>query len=139
MGSIDSAGKGSGWRERHLWYFLLFGLVVAAGVMALALLPKQIVGFSTPGVLVSLALLDFLARRFSISPFSPVSRRKSGEVAYFVVLGVVLVGALLVSFAVARHSDALWLAWTMASLVFLACVSGGWLGGGRRVARTSAP
>lgn len=129
MSKVSNTDKPSGIERRvhRLWYCVGMGLVAGAYVMALPVPPQQIVGFSVPVVLLVLGLIGFLARRYSASLFSARLRRGKGTIVYLVALGIVLVGGLVLVVVVVRHGDALWLAWTMAGLIFAVVASGAWI------------
>ena len=120
--------------ERHLWYYLAMGVVAGAAVIAFAVLPTQLAGLALVAAAVLIAPIDFLAHRFSASPFSTHLRR--GAIIYLVVLCVVMAGALVLVWTVMRNGDALWLAWAVAGLLFLVVVSGAWIVEGRSTHKT---
>ena len=99
--------------------------VAGAAVIAFAVLPQTIAGLALVAAAVLITLIDFFAHRFSASPFSTHLRR--GTIAYLVVVVVVMTGALVLVWTVVRNGDALWLAWTVAGLLFLVVVSGAWI------------
>jgi len=140
MRAASKTHKLSGHERRglHPWYFLTIGVVCGAAVIAAAVLPQQIAGFTLVLVLVLLSLVDLLARRFSTSPASTRLRRGRWSIAYVVALGAVLVGAFALDWAIVRRGDVLWLAWTMAGLVFVVLAGGAWAVDGRSTSKETS-
>jgi hypothetical protein len=111
--------------EGHLGYYLAIGLVAGAAVISSAVLPREMAGLGFTVAAVLIGLIDFLARRFSHSPLS--TRPDRGTIVYLAAFVVVLIIAVALVWTVVRNGDAMWLAWTMAGLVFAVIVAGNWI------------
>jgi hypothetical protein len=116
-------------RSGHVWYFSAVGLVAAAAIIASAFLPQAIAGAALAVAALVVGFIDFVARRVGAAPGA--AKLRAAAMVYYVVLGLVLIGSLIVVWVVIRNSDAMWLAWVLAGVVFVVTFSGTWAVGGR--------
>jgi hypothetical protein len=90
-----------------------------------AVLPPDFSGLAWTAALVLNMALDRISLRFSAPP-SPGRPRRSA-IPCVVALGMLMFRAIIwVAFAV-RHSDGLWLAWTLAGVTFVVGAGGSWI------------
>lgn len=76
-----------------------------------------------------IGVIDALARRVGATATTPSSRARA--ISYYVVLALVVIGSLIVVWAVVRNADVPWLAWILADLVFTVTLGGAWVESGR--------
>jgi hypothetical protein len=133
--STSDESRSFGRHSRRLWYHLWVGAVAGATIIVFAVLPLRLGGVAGFVTVVVLALVDRVARR----RFDP-KPRGWGAVAYFVFGGLIYAGSLGLAVTVAHDTDALWVAWLLAGLVFAVFVSAAWVPNGhprKRVVRPS--
>jgi hypothetical protein len=141
MHAVSNTYKPSGTERsgRQLVYHLFAGSLSGAAVVAFAVLPQpEITGLGFTAAALLGQLISIITRRFSAAPLATRLRRKRATIVYLVVAGVALIGAFVMDWTVVRGSDALWLAWTMAGLVFVVFASGAWIIGGRSTHETAS-
>ena len=107
----------------RLRYYLPVATVAAAAVVSFAALPSYlggVVGF------ISVSTMS-LIHRVSLKPVDTTPRRLRVTL-YSALSAVVLAGSLVLAVTVARNLGALWVAWVMASLVFVVFSGTAWVG-----------
>ena len=117
----DNSGAGER-AGRPLWYFVAAGAVAGGAVITSSLLPQEVFGLAWVAAAIVFSQIDRVVARSS-----PVSTRlRRGAVAYVVVIGILLVGALVAVVIAVRDSE-LWVAWSMAGLAFAVFAGGSWI------------
>ncbi|MFG1869141.1 hypothetical protein [Micromonospora arborensis] len=96
--------------------------------MATAFLPQQVAGLFLAAAGLSVGVASRIAGKASGNRL-PIPASAAG-IGYLVALAVVLIGSLIVAWAVVRPDGPSWLAWMLAALVFVVVLSG------TRVAKT---
>ena len=111
---------------RRLRYFLPLASVAGASVFAFAALPQQMGGLISLPTVLLLILIDRSTRR-------TIDARPRGTKAilYFVLTAIVYVGSLIVAVAIARD-EPLWVAGSLAVVVFVVVALGAWVPNRRR-------
>lgn len=107
----------------QLWYYVTYGLVIGAAIMAAAVLPRSIVNTVLVATALVMQLGDRLARRSWALPRLALLARRT--LVYTILVGVAIFAALILAGTVVRRSDSLWLAWVMATVVFIG-IGGTW-------------
>jgi hypothetical protein len=106
-----------------LWYYVAYGLVVGAAIIAAAVPPRSIATIVLVVAALVMSFGDRLARRFWVlPPLALVARRTR---VYAILVGVAILAALILALTVVRRSDSPWLAWVMAAIVFVG-IGGTW-------------
>jgi hypothetical protein len=114
---------------RHVWYFAAMGLIAGAAIVAPVVLPQEIAGVTLVALALLVGIVDRVARRCGAAP-AP-AKFSAGIISYYVLLALVLIGSLVVVWAVVRNSDAIWLAWILAGVQFVVALTGAWVVDGR--------
>lgn len=115
---------GGGHSGGQLWYYVTYGLVVGATIIAAAVPPRSIANIVLVVAALVMSFGDRLARRFwGLPPLALVARRTR---VYAILVGFAIFAALILAVTVVRRSDSPWLAWVMAAIVFVG-IGGTWV------------
>ncbi|MFJ8896820.1 hypothetical protein ACIRCZ_19715 [Leifsonia sp. NPDC102414] len=106
----------------RLLYFLVVGIVGGGGVLAFALLPQETAALGPVLALGLIVMIDRVTQRVPKVSYPP----RGAFLAYLVVLGLAVTGALVVAGTTARDS-AWWLPWLLAGIVFVVVLIGTWI------------
>jgi hypothetical protein len=112
-------GRGS------LLYFMANGLVLGAAIVASASVPHSLVFVPLISAALLAAAIDFIARKTSGVPFSKNFRGL--QIAYLVILGLVVTGSLLTVWVMGQSGEATALSWALAVLVLFTVLAGWWI------------
>ena len=110
---------------RHPWYYISVGLVVAGSLVLFAILPQSFAGLSFVAAALVVAVVDFLARRADVSPFST----RLGRVAliYIGVIAVALILAVILVWVAVGGGNGFWVALAAGVVVFAVIALGAWV------------
>lgn len=114
------------------WYYAIAGAIAGAAIVASAFLSQQLAGI----FLVVAALFVGVASRIAAKSSGArlLIPATAAGVGYLVALAVVVIGSLIVVWTVVRPDGPSWLAWMLATLVFVVTLSGTWVAKTGRVA-----
>ncbi|MDR6868779.1 flagellar motor component MotA [Microbacterium resistens] len=107
------------------WYYPAIGIVGGAGVIAFGVLPQQAAGLFLVVAVLVIGVLGFFAGKLAGRNLSVP--RTGAAIGYVLVLAIIVIGALIVSWTVARGSGATWVAWVLGVIVFVVLAGGTWM------------
>ena len=110
---------------RHVWYYISVGLAAGGSLVLFAVLPQSFAGLSFAAAALVVAVVNFLARRTGVAPFSA----RLGRVALIylgVIAGALILAVILVWVAVDR-GNGFWVALAAGVIVFAVIGLGAWV------------
>ncbi|MEN0083365.1 MAG: hypothetical protein AAGC66_01235 [Leifsonia sp.] len=114
----------SRYAARHLWFFIVIGIIGVVAVLVTAAVPASFVALPIVAASFSVWGVDLVVTRRSSAPLKPPLWGVA--LAYVVVLGLMVFGALILACFVAR-GETYWLACVLAALLFIVSLVGAWV------------